>query len=251
MALDPVRSHLSWFGRGRERVRLEGVDVFLGSGDATIAFPGPGADLSGAVRLAVDRGVREVGCWAFAPDEELDGVLPLWASRTAGRRTGWESIPVASSSRLRAPSRRRRNAPTASRTAGWGTALSREAVSITSSCARTGGSSGTPFSTSTGEQGGIYDMGVAPHARRRGHARSLTLAALARAQEAGCTGVTLNATGEGEPVYRSAGFAVARVGHDLVALPAQVTPVDAVATGIGVVYRCHQPSSRFSNQWWA
>ena len=55
-----------------------------------------------------------------------------------------------------------------------------------------------------GDQGGIYDMGVAPHARRRGHARSLTLAALARAQEAGCTGVTLNATGEGEPVYRSA-----------------------------------------------
>jgi len=57
-----------------------------------------------------------------------------------------------------------------------------------------------------GDQGGIYDMGVIPAARRRGHGRALTLAALARARDAGCAGVTLNATGEGEPLYRSVGF---------------------------------------------
>jgi GNAT superfamily N-acetyltransferase len=56
------------------------------------------------------------------------------------------------------------------------------------------------------ECGGIYDMAVAPRARRRGFGRSLTLTALSSARAVGCTNVTLNATGEGEPMYRSAGL---------------------------------------------
>ena len=59
---------------------------------------------------------------------------------------------------------------------------------------------------STAPIGGIYDMGVLPDARRRGFGRALTLAALARARTLGCTSVTLNATGAGEPLYRSVGF---------------------------------------------
>jgi ribosomal protein S18 acetylase RimI-like enzyme len=64
-----------------------------------------------------------------------------------------------------------------------------------------------------GAVGGIYDMGVLPNARRRGFGRALTLTALERARRAGCTSVTLNATGEGEPLYRSAGFE--SVGHGM------------------------------------
>jgi GNAT superfamily N-acetyltransferase len=57
-----------------------------------------------------------------------------------------------------------------------------------------------------GAIGGIYDMGVLESARRRGLGRALVLAALARARDAGCVSVTLNATSEGESLYRSVGF---------------------------------------------
>jgi ribosomal protein S18 acetylase RimI-like enzyme len=64
-----------------------------------------------------------------------------------------------------------------------------------------------------GDTGGIYDMGVAPVARRKGHGTTLTLAAVASAHELGCASVTLNATGEGELLYRSVGFA--SLGHGM------------------------------------
>ena len=35
---------------------------------------------------------------------------------------------------------------------------------------------------------------------------ALTLAAIVAAHELGCSSLTLNATGEGEPLYRSVGF---------------------------------------------
>ena len=202
-----MRSHLSWFGRGRERVRLEGVDVFLGSNDATIAFPAPGADLSGAVRLAVARGVREVGCWAFAPDEELgrrlaalgfqDGWAPHWMGMDP--RGVFEPPP--------SPVEESTECADGVPYGGVGHGAVAEGGVYHFVVREDGRIVGHAVLDVDGDQGGIYDMGVAPHARRRGHARSLTLAALARAQEAGCTGVTLNATGEGEPVYRSVGFA--------------------------------------------
>jgi ribosomal protein S18 acetylase RimI-like enzyme len=57
-----------------------------------------------------------------------------------------------------------------------------------------------------GDSAGLYDMGVLPRARRRGYGRALTLAALAHARDLGCASVTLNATAEGELLYRSVGF---------------------------------------------
>lgn len=200
-----MRSHRSWFGRRSERVELDGVELYLGGQSATIAFPEPGADLIGAVRLAVDHGVREVGCWSFSPDDDLGAQLTAlgfqdgWAPHWMGIDPGTAAAPP-------------------------------ELVEETNECA-----DGLPYGWAghgavagedvhhflvreeeaivghvvldvEGDQGGIYDMGVMPAARRRGHGRALTLAALARARDAGCAGVTLNATGEGEPLYRSVGF---------------------------------------------
>ena len=95
---DPIRSHRSWFGRASERVELDGVEVYLGARNATIAFPEPGADLDGAVRLALDRGVPELGCWSYAPEEELgerlhalgfqDGWSPHWMGIDPTRAAG-------------------------------------------------------------------------------------------------------------------------------------------------------------------
>ena len=58
-----------------------------------------------------------------------------------------------------------------------------------------------------GTTAGVYDMGVGLEHRRRGHGLALTRAAVARAGQLGCSSVTLNATGDGEPMYRRAGFA--------------------------------------------
>jgi ribosomal protein S18 acetylase RimI-like enzyme len=53
---------------------------------------------------------------------------------------------------------------------------------------------------------GIYDVDVLPAYRRRGLGRSLTLAVCRAAGKAGARVATLNATGEGELLYRAAGF---------------------------------------------
>ena len=53
---------------------------------------------------------------------------------------------------------------------------------------------------------GIYSMGVAESARRRGIGRALVFAACRRARALGCTHAVLNSTDQGEPVYRAVGF---------------------------------------------
>jgi hypothetical protein len=88
MLTDAARNHRSWFERSRDVVELEGVTLFLGCGDAVVAFPDADGGLAGAVRLACESGAREIGCWALRPDDELgmqlsrlgfqDGWQPQW-----------------------------------------------------------------------------------------------------------------------------------------------------------------------------
>lgn len=59
--------------------------------------------------------------------------------------------------------------------------------------------------------GGLYSCGVASDARLRGIGTALTTALLTRARELGCRHVTLNATPDGERLYRAVGFRT--VGH--------------------------------------
>jgi hypothetical protein len=53
---------------------------------------------------------------------------------------------------------------------------------------------------------GIYDVDVVPSQRRRGLGRALTLAVCRAAARAGARVATLNATGEGELLYRALDF---------------------------------------------
>jgi ribosomal protein S18 acetylase RimI-like enzyme len=53
---------------------------------------------------------------------------------------------------------------------------------------------------------GIYFVATRPWARRRGLARNLMLTALAEAQAAGCCTTSLQASAEGEPLYRKLGY---------------------------------------------
>ena len=207
---DVERNHRSWFARGREIAELDGVTLFLGARHATLAFPRPEADLETAVRTAVSSGVSEVGCWALAPDERLgrrlvglgfqDGWQPHWMGIEPSRRAPLSGRIVEESRECSAalpyghdpaPSDVARHFVT-----GDGQALVGHVVLHVE-----------------GDTGGVYDMGVAPPARRRGHGTALTLAAVRAAHELGCASLTLNATGEGEPLYRSVGFT--SLGHGM------------------------------------
>jgi GNAT superfamily N-acetyltransferase len=53
---------------------------------------------------------------------------------------------------------------------------------------------------------GIYDVDVLPRHRRRGLGAALTIAVCRAAADAGARVATLNATGEGELLYRALGF---------------------------------------------
>jgi hypothetical protein len=206
---DIERNHRSWFARGRETVELDGVTAYLGATHATLAFPRSDADLESAVRTAVERGVSEIGCWALAPDERLGRRL-----LGLGFQDGWQPHWMGMEPRRDEPS-----GHAVEESAECSTALPYGHDPAPSDVARhfvvrDGGSLvGHVVLHVEGDTGGVYDMGVAPGARRRGHGTALTLAAVTAAHELGCASVTLNATGEGEPLYRSIGFA--SLGHGM------------------------------------
>ena len=181
------------------------MTVFLGTGDAVLAFPEPGADLAGATALAKARGVREASCWALEPDDELgarltalgfqDGWQPHWMGIDP-RETRAEPVhPVEQSGECS------RELPY------WSDRHGRTPADVHHLVAREGPTLvGHTVLNVEGDSAGLYDVGVLPRARRRGYGRALTLAALAHARDLGCANVTLNATPEGELLYRSVGF---------------------------------------------
>ena len=206
MLEDAVASHRSWFGRGREQVDLDGVTLFLGEGVAVLAFPDSTGDLETAVHIAGNAGVREIGCWSLLPDEVLgrrlselgfqDGWQPHWMGLDPRRAVGGPEHEVEETLHCS------RELPYAS--------AEHESVlggDVHHFVARDGATvAGHVVLDVNGAVAGIYDMGVLPGARRRGLGRSLTLAVVSRARAAGCASLTLNATGEGEPLYRTVGF---------------------------------------------
>ena len=210
MLQDVERNHRSWLARGRETVELDGLTLYLGTRNATLAFPRPDADLETAVRMAAERGVSEVGCWGLVPNERLGRRL-----LALGFQDGWEPHWMG----IESADRSVRAAEAAEESDQCSTALPyghdvAPADVARHFVARDGGALvGHAVLHVEGETGGLYDMGVAPAARRRGHGTRLTLAVVAAAHEIGCTSVTLNATGEGEPLYRGVGFT--SLGHGM------------------------------------
>ncbi len=209
MLSDAEANHRSWFGRGRRRVDVDGVSVYLGDADAILAFPESTGDLVGAVELAREAGVREVGCWALRSDDALgaklkglgfqDGWRPHWMGFDLGQTVVEQGRAVEETAAC-------------SRVLPYWSAWHESTLGddVHHFVVREGqamaGHAVLNVDTETAT-GGIYDMGVTAGSRRRGHGRALALAALTRAGERGCAGVTLNATADGEPLYRSVGFA--------------------------------------------
>jgi ribosomal protein S18 acetylase RimI-like enzyme len=201
-------NHRSWFRRlaraqGGGSERAGGLDLFVSGRSATIAFP-----RSRAVDAAVARiralGLRDAGCWAAAPDRDL-------GTRLVARGFGWGWQPHWMALDLaRVPEPDPRHAVTVGHVAiprgvpygGDADAPPAVHVSVSVGGAVAGHAAMNPWRGVAG----IYSMGVAAAHRRAGIGRALTLAACRIAAEHGCTHATLNATGEGELLYRSVGF---------------------------------------------
>jgi GNAT superfamily N-acetyltransferase len=165
----------------------------------------------------------EASCWSLLPTQprELDVVL-----RSAGFREGWQAqwmaVEVGGAREVPAPdgvridlapqeweptdlpwdgagiaSVRQRLAQARPRRV-WHLGAWRDDVSVGHAI----------VNVTTGRLGvaGIYDMGVAENERRRGIGAALTAAALELGRRAGCAIATLNATPDGELLYRHLGF---------------------------------------------
>src|SRR6476619_2071389 len=205
MLADVVTNHVSWLGRRCERIELDGVTLLLGPAEAAIAFPPAGSDPAAAVARAVDAGARGIGCWAVAPDEELGRRL-----RHLGFQDGWQPhwMGIEPGSAIDGPAAA--ESAECSDFLPYGSAAHRAVLGEPGvhhfAAHENGAVIGHAVLNVAGVTAGVYDMGVAARYRRRGHGLALARAAIARAGELGCSSVTLNATGEGEPMYSGAGF---------------------------------------------
>jgi ribosomal protein S18 acetylase RimI-like enzyme len=220
-------NHRIWFRRGASAaggsaVTVGGAELFLAE-EATLAFPPEEVDLDAVLAAIRDRGCRGAGCWSLAEDSDLGARLvargfiwgwqPHWmaldlaATPAAAGEPG--STDAEEPAARPAPGRRfeviaagppyaetlpyRPTHPDAEGIERLGVRPREKLVGQVAVQAR-------------GAVAGIYDMGVAPKARRRGIGLALTTAACRRAGELGCRYATLNATDEGEAVYSRAGF---------------------------------------------
>lgn len=100
---------------------------------------------------------------------------------------------------------------------------------------------------------GLFDVGVVPGVRRQGVGAALVRVACALASSRGAIGIGLNATPEGERLYRRLGFVSAGHGQTWL-LPAERLPAterrapivfaEAIAAGDSAVMRAHASDAR-------
>ena len=194
----------------------DGVAIVATSRELVMPFPRrlPDGVLDRALEWVEMRGVRTVACWA-AREADGDGLSPPLAAR--GFEEGWqpnwmavEAEPAPDDARVAAA----REVPEWDR---YGQQLLTMASERTLPfVARVDGEfAGFAWLHAPADEtvAGIFDVVVFPEHRRRGLGRALTAAACTRAAGLGCANVTLNATGEGELLYRAMGFEALGLGR--------------------------------------
>ena len=186
----------------------DGVAVVATSRELLMPFPErlPAGVLDRALEWVEVMGVRTAGCWAAREDD--GGLGPALQAR--GFEEGWQPNWMAIAAVAAAPDQRVAAAREVPEWDRYGQQLLTLVGERTMPfVARVDGEfAGFAWLHSpAGENvAGIFDVVVFPEHRRSGLGRALTAAACARAAELGCANVTLNATGEGELLYRAMGF---------------------------------------------
>ncbi len=191
-----VRNHTSWMTAQAEAagggVMVHGGLRWIVSGPgrgASLPFPAQvtGEDADAMLADCRARGQTGIGCWTsgLAPIGELAAVLVA-----RGFEWGWsahwmsfdlDALPRIDDDRVRVGPGPVHDSWTA------------------------GAAGGTAIVHLVGDEAGLYDVGVDPGRQRTGLGRALTVAALAAARRAGATVATVNATDDGERLYRSVG----------------------------------------------
>jgi ribosomal protein S18 acetylase RimI-like enzyme len=215
---------------GGRAVRERGVTWTVSPDGAAILFPTlsqAAADrvIDAAVGAARSSGAREVSCWSALPTRPADlgdrlaargfglGWQAHWMARELDRMPTaliprgvvvgvvdpaepWaaEGLPYDD----HGATQRRRVLAAQRPQHVWHVAARRDDTPV--------GHATLSLGTGTLGVAGIYDVGVLPDERRRGIGRALTAAVCALARERGCAYATLNATYEGELLYRALGF---------------------------------------------
>jgi GNAT superfamily N-acetyltransferase len=202
-------NHRAWFRRNAVAIggrveRAGGIDVTVDGWGATIAFP-----RSRRVEAAVER-IRELrlknaSCWSLVPDPEL-------GTRLVARGFGWGWQPHWMALDLaRVPEEDGRHEVAVRhgpipKDVPYGFGEADPPATVHLAVRRGGEIVGHTAMNPWRGVAGIYSMGVSPAHRRHGVGRALTIAAARIAAERGCSHAVLNATDEGEPLYRSVGF---------------------------------------------
>ena len=185
----------------------DGVRFAAKPDELLIAFPERlrEATLDRALAWGEGHGVRSIGCWTAGDGAAVAGTL---ASR--GFEEGWRPHWMAGAAQRAEPDARVEAEREVPEWDAYGQAL------LTMVGERTvpfvareeGRLAGFAWLHAPAEErvAGLFDVIVFEDFRRGGLGRALTAAACTHAAELGCTHVTLNATGDGERLYRSLGF---------------------------------------------
>jgi ribosomal protein S18 acetylase RimI-like enzyme len=208
-----ARNQSSWMA-GVARIQAGGVHrvgplrVVEHGGDATVLFPwrASASAFDALLEWCCARDVRQIGVWAtgLAPVDGLRARL-LERGFEEGWRPHWMTIE-ASKLPLGAEDERVAIVDAVPEYDAYGQALlglARQPRFWHAAARLDGVYAGHAWSHRVGECAGIYDVDVHPHFRRRGLGTALTLAAI---RAAGAALVVLNATGDGEALYRALGF---------------------------------------------
>ena len=212
-----VANHRNWFERLAEASgggvgRFDGVLLTVAGDAAALPFPAGTGGLRAAVARCRALGLREVGCWAAEPHDELGRALGALGFQD-GWQPHWMAIDLARLA-IATEDPRVSLVETVPEYDGYGAALmslarTRPRRSWHAVARVDNGYAGHAWAHLIGGalgSAGIYDVDVLPRHRRRGLGRALTLAVCRAAAAAGARMATLNATGEGELLYRALGF---------------------------------------------
>ncbi len=203
-------NHRAWFRRcarvaGGRVERLGSLDLIVGGDAVTMPFPRSRTGIDAALGRIRELGLREAGCWSLRPDPAL-GTALVAHGFAWGWQPHWMALAVA-------------DAPDPSpahevvRVGGhypeelpYATAEPDPPQAVHLGVRRGGRIAGHVVVHPWRGIAGIYSMGVIESERRQGIGMALVAAACRAAEELGCTDIILNATADGERVYRRAGF---------------------------------------------
>jgi GNAT superfamily N-acetyltransferase len=208
-----ARNHTSWMtatalatgGEVGHAGRLRWIAS--GAGEVLVPFPHrpSGPALDALVQWCAERDVYRIGVWATGREDLERLARPLLARGfEAGWQPHWMAI-AATDLPSGEPDARVAVSADVPEYDAYGQALLRlTAGRFWHAVARVDDAfTGRAWSHRTGDHAGLYDVDVRARWRRHGLGHALTLAV---ARAAGAPWVVLNATGEGEALYRALGF---------------------------------------------